>query len=157
MTKPLISVIVCCYNSEEFLSLCLDSLINQTLKGIEIICVNDGSSDKTQGIIKSYIKKDHRIKLVENPKNVGLAESRNNGVKNAKADLIMFCDADDYYETQTCEEMYNAITKSKADLAICEIKVIYEAHSDMRYSDDCYYSLKYSGLRTIKYRFIVSK
>lgn len=156
MIKPLVSVVVCCLNGEEYLPMCLDSLIKQSLNNIEIICVNDGSSDKSPDIIKNYIKQDGRIKLINNSGNLGLAESRNIGVKNAKADLIMFCDADDYFEEQACEEMYNAITKSKADLAICEIKVIYEAHSDMRYSDDCYYSLKYSGLKTINDEIVLN-
>ncbi len=149
MTKPKISVIVSCYNGEKYLDKCLKTLANQTLKDIEVICINDCSTDKTKDVFESYTKSDDRFKLINNNQNFGISKSRNNGLKSANAEYIMFCDADDYYEPTTCEVMLEAIESSQADLAINEIRVIYEAHEEMRYSDENYYSLKYAGLNDI--------
>lgn len=72
------------------------------------------------------------------------------GIKNARADFVMFCDADDYYDESMCEEMYKAVAySSRIDMGISEINVIYEAHREMKYSDDNYYSLKYTGIQKI--------
>lgn len=149
MRKPKISVIVTSYNDAKLLPQCLDTLLGQTLTDIEIVGVNDASTDDTLAVLKRYAKRDHRVKYVDNPKNVGLAASRNRGLAQATAPFLMFCDADDYYDPTMCQAMYEAITESKADLAISEIRVIYQAHADMKPSDDNYYSLKYHGLQQI--------
>ena len=154
--KPDISIIVSCYKGGKMLPACLNSLINQSLINIEIICINDGSPDNTLEVIKNFAAKDDRIVVVNNKQNIGISKSRNKGIQLAKADLIMFCDADDYYEPQMCEAMLGAIIDSKADIAISEINVIYEAHEEMRYSDDNYYSLKYSGLQTVNEDLILN-
>lgn len=144
--KPKVSVIVCCYNGADALPRALKSLKGQTLKDIEIICVNDGSTDDTDKVMKKFAKGDDRVTVVENAKNVGLASSRNAGIKVAKSDLLMFCDADDYYEPTMCEEMYGAMQKTQADLAVCEIGVVYEAHQERQFDDANYYALKFTGL-----------
>lgn len=149
MNKPKISIIVTSWNDAKLLPKCLDALLNQTLKGIEVIGVNDASSDDALVVLKRYAKQDPRVKYVDNPENIGLAASRNRGIEKATAPFLMFCDADDYYESTMCEDMYHAITTSNADLAISEIRVIYQAHADMKPSDDNYYSLKYHGLQQI--------
>lgn len=154
--KPDISIIVSCYKGGKMLPVCLNSLINQSLINIEIICINDGSPDNTLEVIKNFAAKDDRIVVVNNKQNIGISKSRNKGIQLAKADLIMFCDADDYYEPQMCEAMLGAIIDSKADIAISEINVIYEAHEEMRYSDDNYYSLKYSGLQAVNEDLILN-
>lgn len=147
--KPDVSVIVSCYKGGASLPTCLDALLSQSLKNIEIICINDGSPDNTASILKDYANRDGRIIPITNKQNLGISKSRNKGIKLASADYIMFCDADDYYEPSMCEEMFEAIQNSASDIAISEIRVIYEAHRDLKYSDDNYYSLKFSGLEEV--------
>lgn len=147
--KPDVSVIVSCYKGGASLPTCLDALLSQSLKNIEIICINDGSPDNTASILKDYANRDGRIIPITNKQNLGISKSRNKGIKLASADYIMFCDADDYYEPSMCEEMLEAIQNSASDIAISEIRVIYEAHRDLKYSDDNYYSLKFSGLEEV--------
>lgn len=147
--KVSVSVIVTSYNDAKLLPKCLDALLGQTLKDLEIIGVNDASNDNTLQVLQDYSAKDPRVKFIDNPQNIGLAGSRNRGLEKATAPFVMFCDADDYYEPTMCQDMYTAITESKADLAISEIRVIYQAHTDMKASDDNYYSLKYHGLQPV--------
>lgn len=149
MSKPKVSVIVTSYNDAKLLPKCLDALINQSLSDIEIIGVNDASSDNTLEVLKRYAQQDARVKVVDNPENVGLAASRNRGLEKVTAPFVMFCDADDYYEPTMCQDMYEAITQNDTGLAISEIGVIYHAHSEMKPSDDNYYSLKYHGLQQV--------
>lgn len=103
--KIKISLIICTYNGAEFLSECLDSCLNQTLKEIEIICVDDGSTDDTLKILNDYTEKDNRIKVIHQ-KNQGLPISRNNAMKIANGEYIQFVDADDWIEPDTCECLY---------------------------------------------------
>ena len=146
---PRLSVIVTCYNNADTLPKCLDALIGQTERNIEIVCVNDGSTDKTLDVLKKYAKKDARIAIVDNKSNAGVSKTRNDGIEASSAEYIMFCDGDDYYDEQMCEKMLRAIDESGADLAISEIKITYEAFENMRSSDEQYYSLKYAGLQDI--------
>lgn len=151
MTKnrPDVSVIVTSYNNSQDIEACLECLFNQTLKNIEIVCVDDASTDDSVEILKKIKKANKRMKLIVNPENVGLAAARNVGMKAASAPYIMFCDGDDYYETDACEEMLKAITKHDAGLAINEINTIYHAHQEMEASDREYYRLKYTNLQTL--------
>ena len=91
----LISIIVPVYNGEKYIDKCLKSLVNQTLKNIEIIVVNDGSNDKTQNIVEKYKKENSNIILI-NSTNKGVAAARNKGLKIAKGNYIGFVDSDDY-------------------------------------------------------------
>ena len=117
MERAKISVIVPIYNAEKYLEETIASLLNQTLKEIEIILVNDGSTDNSLKICKKMEKMDERI-VVINKANGGLADSRNTGMKIAKGKYIMFLDADDLFETDTCEWMYNKIEEKQADYVI---------------------------------------
>jgi len=92
----LISIIIPIYNVEKYLSQCLDSVINQTYKNLEIICVNDASTDNSLQILKKYAKKDNRIKIIENNKNLGVGLSRNKGIDKASGTYIHFLDPDDW-------------------------------------------------------------
>ena len=112
-----ISVIVPIYNSEAYLNKCIDSLINQTKKDIEIILVNDGSTDASDKIIKSY--KDKRIKYYKD-KNKGIGYSRNFGIDKANSKYIMFLDSDDYLDIHACEELYKKIEKDKSDVVVSD-------------------------------------
>ena len=94
---PKVSVIIPCYNTEKYLKECLDSVINQTLKDIEIICINDGSTDNSLEILKEYAQKDERIKLIDR-ENKGVAKSRNEGIRKVTGQFVCFMDPDDYYK-----------------------------------------------------------
>jgi len=95
----------------------LDSLINQTMNNIEIICVNDGSTDNSLEILREYEQKDQRVKVI-NQQNQGVSVARNNAIKIANGDYITFVDSDDWLELNTCEEVYNRITDDCSDALI---------------------------------------
>ncbi len=115
-----ISVIIPAYNSEMFLAETLDCLENQTLKDIQIIIVNDGSTDKTAEIIEKYAKKNSNIFSLYQ-ENSGVSAARNNGIKYAEGKYTLFLDSDDVFTPESLENIYNALEKSGADLAICRI------------------------------------
>ena len=102
MNNNLISIIVPVYNVSEYLPRCLDSLINQTYKNIEIILVNDGSTDNSLEICKKYAEKDLRIKVIDK-ENGGISSARNTGIAEASGEWIGFVDSDDYIEPCTYE------------------------------------------------------
>lgn len=111
---PKISIIIPIYNVEKYLRQCLDSCINQTLKDIEIICVNDGSTDNCLDIIKEYANKDSRIKLI-NQNNQGLAIARYNGFDIATGEYVLFLDPDDWITIDCCELAYNQAKENDND------------------------------------------
>ena len=112
-----ISIIVPIYNVEEYLEQCIISLVSQTLKEIEIILINDGSTDKSIEICEKYSKIDSRIKLI-NKNNTGVSDSRNRGIEEANGEFIMFVDSDDWLEENACEIAYNNIKEKRADSLI---------------------------------------
>lgn len=117
--SPKVSVIIPVYNVEKYLKECLDSVVNQTLKDIEILCINDGSTDNSLAILKEYEKQDDRIKIIDK-KNEGAGAARNLGLKTAIGDYILFFDSDDYMDSTTIEILYNKIISTSADIAICD-------------------------------------
>lgn len=143
--KPVISIVVTCYKGGDYLPKCLESLCGQTLKNIEIVCVNDASPDNTADILKEWSEKDDRIVVLTNKENIGVSASRNRGISESQSDYIMFCDADDFYEPTMCAEMLDAIQNNNVDLAACGTNIVYHAHEEMKLSDINYYSIKYSG------------
>jgi len=114
-----ISIIIPIYNADKYLRECLESVICQTYKNIEIICINDGSTDNSLQIVKNYAEKDHRIKVLSHS-NSGPATTRNVGLKKATGKYIMFCDADDTYAPTMCEDMYIAINRYNVDVVMCD-------------------------------------
>lgn len=118
MTK--LSIIVPVYNVEKYLSKCLESLIKQTLKDIEIICVNDGSMDNSLAILKEFASKDSRIRIIDN-QHQGVAKTRNTGIEQSTGEYIGFVDSDDYIDIDFFEKLYNSATKSNSDIAIASI------------------------------------
>lgn len=113
---PKNSVILPCYNVEPWIARCLDSLVNQTLHDIEIICVDDKSTDNTLKILKDYAKRDKRIKLIEHKINRGVATTRNDGMAKATGDYIGFVDPDDYVDLDFYEKLYARAVKTNADV-----------------------------------------
>ena len=118
----MITVIINVYNAEKYIKKCLDSIINQTYKDLEILIINDGSTDKTLSICKKY--KDKRIRIISTD-NKGLALSRNVGLDNAKGDYIYFVDVDDYIENDTIEYLYNLCKKYNSKFSTCRSKDVY--------------------------------
>ena len=119
MNNPKISVIIPVYNGEKYLPQCLDSLINQTFKDFEIICVNDGSADNSLEILQEYSQKDSRIKII-NQKNSGAAEARNNGLSHAFGNYLSIVDCDDFFDSDMFELMYNHAVKYDAEITFCK-------------------------------------
>lgn len=112
-----ISLIIPVYNTSKYLHQCLDSVLSQTLKDIEIICVNDGSTDKSGKILTLYASKDSRFKII-NQKNQGAGYARNSGIKAAKGEYIAFLDSDDYYlDNDVLETLYENAKKN--NVLIC--------------------------------------
>ena len=111
-----VSVIIPVYNVESYLSECLDSIINQTLKELEIICVDDCSKDNSYNILDSYSKIDNRIILIKHEKNKGLGAARNSGIKIARGEYISFIDSDDYISLNFLENLYSTAIKFNSDI-----------------------------------------
>lgn len=105
---------------EKYLPKCLESLIKQTLKDIEIICVNDGSIDNSLAILKEFASKDSRIRIIDN-QHQGVAKTRNTGIEQSTGEYIGFVDSDDYIDIDFFEKLYNSATKSNSDIAIASI------------------------------------
>lgn len=116
---PKVSIIVPVYNVEKYIERCLDSLVNQTLKDIEIIIVNDGSTDGSKEIIQKYLNKYKNIVYLEK-ENGGLSSARNYGIPYAKGEYIGFVDSDDYVELTMYEKMYNKAIEEKSDMVECD-------------------------------------
>lgn len=112
-----VSVIIPVYNVEKYLEECLDSVCNQTLTNIEIICVNDGSTDNSLDILKEYAKKDDRIKIISQS-NQGLSASRNNGLRRASGKYVYFIDSDDYIDLTCLEKLVGNAVSNDSDVVL---------------------------------------
>ena len=120
MTGIKVSIVVPVYNVEQFLPDCLDSLTNQTLKDIEIICVNDGSPDNSLKILEEYAQNDDRVKIITQ-ENQGVSAARNAGLKTAVGEYIGFVDPDDWIDLDFYSKLYDAIQESNADISVATI------------------------------------
>ena len=119
---PKVSVIIPVHNTEKFIEKCLDSVCNQTLSDIEIICINDASTDNSLEILKRYAAKDDRIKIVNFEENKGAAAARNTGIDAATGEYIGFVDSDDFIDAEFYEKLYNKAVDENADVAKGNIK-----------------------------------
>lgn len=117
MKQPIVSVIMPVYNGETYLRQCLDSVVNQTLKEIEIICVDDGSSDRSVEILKEYAEKDERVMVLQQ-ENAGAGAARNNGLSKASGKYLSFLDSDDFFETDMLEKAVEKIAADRADFVV---------------------------------------
>lgn len=119
--NELISVIVPVYNVETYLNRCVDSIIGQTYKNIEIILIDDGSTDASPRLCDDYLHIDNRI-VVIHQENKGLSSARNVGIKIAKGKYLSFVDSDDYIDKHFIDRMYTTITAQSSDIVICDIR-----------------------------------
>lgn len=142
------------FKCEPYLKKCLDHLVGQTLKEIEIICVDDGSPDKSAEIVQEYQKNDSRIRLVTQ-KNKGQAVAQNLALKQVKTPYVMFCDADDFYDFDMCEKMLKALIESKSDIVCCGIKPIYLEGEKPRRGQIEYYAIKFDGKCSVTQKNVI--
>lgn len=124
MSKIKISVIVPCYNVEKYVGKCVESLVNQTLKGIEIILVNDGSTDNTLEILKQFEEKSKNIILLDK-ENAGVSIARNVALDKAKGEYIAFLDSDDWLEVDAFEKVYKKAKEGDYDLVAFDTNAVY--------------------------------
>lgn len=154
---PKVSIIVPVYNVEKYIERCLNSLVNQTLKDIEIIIVNDGSADGSKGIIQKYLNKYKNIVYLEK-ENGGLSSARNYGIPYAKGEYIGFVDSDDYVELTMYEKMYNKAIEEKSDMVECDF--IWEYPNKKREDIGKIYSSKKEAIveaRVVAWNKIIKK
>ena len=134
---PKVSIIVPVYNADLYLEKCLNSLVNQTLQDIEIICVNDNSKDKSLKILQKFAKNDNRIKIINFKETNGQSKARNIAIESVSGEYIGFVDADDFVDIDMFEKMYKKAQKS--DMVMCQTKVFDEKVQS--YKDDAYFAL----------------
>lgn len=179
---PKVSLILPIYNVEPYIADCLESLVNQTLKDIEIICINDASPDNSWRIVNEYAAKDKRFVLINLPENHGQGNARNQGLDIARGEYIMFVDSDDWLELNACELAYNQIKQNNNDFVYFGIYLYYEKTGkitqesnrlrsfaeygektfslkdmekpNLRYGESCYKIYKKSFLRKNNIRFL---
>lgn len=139
----LISVIIPVYNVEKYLEQCLDSVINQNLQDIEIICVDDGSTDNSPSILEKFSSKDNRIKIFSK-ENGGQASARNLGIKKAKGKYIAFVDSDDFIKEDMFVKLYDVAENNNLDIAMCKI-ALYDDNTGNIDENAWYYKLGVFG------------
>lgn len=131
-----VSVIIPIYNVEEYIEECLVSVMKQTLKEIEIICVNDGTPDHSMQIIEKYAKEDERIVII-NKENGGLSSARNAGLRVARGEYVYFLDSDDYLKAETLEALYSEVTKNNLDTIYFDAESFFE-NSELQETQQSY-------------------
>lgn len=142
------------YNTEKYLEKCLGSLVGQTFKDIEIVCVNDGSKDRSLDIVKDFATRDTRVKVIDQV-NKGVAEARNVGLQNASGKYIMWCDSDDEYTPNMCEQMLTTLITHNVDIVACGMQVINDVDKRLVKDIEEYVRLKFQGKHTIDWNLIV--
>ena len=144
MNNPKVSICVPVYNVERLIDRCLNSLVNQTLKDIEIIIVNDCTPDNSMEIVQQYAKGDNRIKIINHDYNRGLMRARQTAYKIAQGEFICFCDSDDAMEIDALAQMYNLAVESAADIVSANATYVkvdgktipYMGKQSLKYGDD---------------------
>ncbi len=134
-----ISVVLPVYNVANYLRKCLDSLINQTFEDFEVICVNDGSTDLSLGILEGYALSDSRFKIISQ-KNQGLSGARNTGIQHIQGEYVLFVDSDDWLEENALEELYNHVKGFNSDITMFKFKFFDESTSE--FSEESFSNLE---------------
>lgn len=139
---PEISVVIPVYNVEKYIRECLDSVVNQTFKDIEIICIDDGSSDSSLDILNEYATKDNRIKILTQ-ENKGPSYTRNRGIDTAQGKYLYFMDSDDYIERESLEELYDIAESNSTDCIIFKM-INFDDETGEKYPSE-YYDMEFLG------------
>ncbi|WP_300756115.1 glycosyltransferase family 2 protein [uncultured Brachyspira sp.] len=151
-----VSVIIPIYNAEKYLKECLNSIINQTLKEIEIICINDCSTDSSIKILEEYAKKDNRIKIFNTEKSSGgPATGRNIGIEKSRGEYIGFIDNDDYVNENFYEELYKTAKKYDADI-VNNLNII-NYYENGKYNNNWCHIKNYTKKQKLEYEIILNK
>lgn len=138
MNTPNISIIIPCYNVEKYFNRCINTIVNQTLKDIEIILVDDASPDKVPVLCDDWGKKDFRIKVIHKKENEGLGFARNTGLDVASGEYVAFVDSDDYVDVTMYEILYNKAKKTNSDIVYCGVK---SENREGHFVDICDYNI----------------
>lgn len=133
---PLVSVVIPIYNVEEYLTDCVNSVINQTYTNIEIILVDDGSNDSSSQLCDEFEKNDNRIKVIHKA-NGGLSDARNTGMEYSAGDFICFIDSDDYIDVDYIAELLGLLLENNCDVAICSFKKVKRAEEYIKNCNNC--------------------
>lgn len=145
-----VSIIVPIYNTSTYISRCVESLLSQTFNDIQFIFVNDATPDNSieilTSIIEKYPKRQSQCVIVNHKQNKGLTAARNTGLSHATGEYILHCDSDDWLETDMVEKLYNTATTNRADVAICDFKMVFNSHTDY-YSVPTFSSDKTTSIR----------
>lgn len=147
-----ISIIIPVYNMERFLSECLDSVLAQTYPHLQVLCVNDGSTDRSQEILEDYARRDMRIKAIVK-ENGGLSSARNRGLEEATGEYVMFLDSDDWLDPDICRQAVQEMEQSGADLVMWSYSREYQTHSiptDVLGKERLYFDTE--GVRSLRRR-----
>lgn len=124
--KPCISIIIPVYNTEKYLKECLDSIINQPLKSIEVFCINDASTDGSLEILNDYVRRDPRVIVINNDRNHGLGFSKNRGLNAAKGKYILAVDSDDLLMPDILQKIYDRAEKDELDMLCCNFESFFD-------------------------------
>lgn len=135
MNEHLISVIIPVYNTAEYLPRCLDSILNNTYKHLEILCFNDGSKDNSLEVLNGYAAKDPRVRVIDQ-ENAGVSAARNRGLDEAEGEYIAFVDSDDWVHRQYFEVLLNTVREHEAHIAICGYVMTEDVYEDPVLSKD---------------------
>lgn len=150
VSNPKVSIVIPVYNVERFLKQCLDSVLAQTFTDYEVVCVNDGSTDSSPGILRRYAKKDNRI-LVIDQENGGLSAARNTGMSYARGEYIAFLDSDDYLDSQMLEKTVAKAEESHADIVIFDYWLYFDSTGELgTYRDQDIYARLSGRLFTLE-------
>jgi glycosyltransferase involved in cell wall biosynthesis len=134
--KPLVSVIIPVYNTEKYIRQCVDSVINQTYKNLEIILVDDGSTDNSTQICDCYAARDERVSVIHK-ENGGVASARNAGIKRINGDYFTFVDSDDYLLSAFTEKLLSVLLNSGSDIACCNFVYDKNSKTITSYKQNC--------------------
>ena len=129
MQKDMISVIVPCFNLDRYLKKCMDSILGQTYRNLEVIAIDDGSADSTPEILAQYAREDPRVVFLRQ-ENAGAGAAANTAVQCARGEYLAFVDNDGWIEPEMYEKLHTAMLKNGADMAVCNYNLIYSDHTD---------------------------
>lgn len=150
-----ISVIVCAYNRQAYLQKCIESIMKSDYPNLEIIVINDGSTDGTAQILETLNQADSRIRLMHKRKNEGVGAARNDGLDMAIGDYILFVDSDDWIDSNHISDLYDLLQRTESDVAVCNFSRFYQETGSfqVQITDADYYESVYSPQEWFKFQY----